>query len=285
MRNKIRPSVLKALLSGARYEVLPTTGAVDKVLESVAPGRTITVTASAAKGLEATIDVAEVLSRNGYHAVPHLAARMIRDAHELRDISDRLAAAGIDSIFVPAGDATPPAGDFAASLDLLRCLAELDHPFRQIGIAGYPESHPFIADDVVSQALVDKRDYATNIVSNLCFDPKLVTGWLDRLRSAGTGTPVLIGMPGPIERHKLLTMATKIGLGDSAKFLAKNRRLFTRILAPGGYGPERFISGLAPALNSERARVQGLHLYTFNQIAETEHWRRNWLDRLAAVTT
>jgi len=29
--------------------------------------------------------------------------------------------------------------------------------------------------------------------------------------------------------------------------------------------------------------VTGLHVYTFNQVAETEAWRREYLDRLMAV--
>ena len=29
-------------------------------------------------------------------------------------------------------------------------------------------------------------------------------------------------------------------------------------------------------------RVEGLHLYTFNQVAATETWRRAWLARLRA---
>ena len=32
------------------------------------------------------------------------------------------------------------------------------------------------------------------------------------------------------------------------------------------------------------ALVTGLHVYTFNQVAETEAWRRSYLDRLMAVT-
>jgi len=31
------------------------------------------------------------------------------------------------------------------------------------------------------------------------------------------------------------------------------------------------------------AMVTGLHVYTFNQVAETEAWRRAYLDRLMAV--
>ena len=34
------------------------------------------------------------------------------------------------------------------------------------------------------------------------------------------------------------------------------------------------------ALTAPSSGVAGLHLFTFNQIAETERWRRAWLERL-----
>ena len=36
----------------------------------------------------------------------------------------------------------------------------------------------------------------------------------------------------------------------------------------------------APALGDPEALVEGLHVYTFNQVAETEAWRRDLLARL-----
>ena len=35
--------------------------------------------------------------------------------------------------------------------------------------------------------------------------------------------PLLLGLPGPVDRTKLLAMATKIGVGDSTRFLAKQK--------------------------------------------------------------
>ena len=53
MRNKVRDrSALVRLLENARYEVLPTATTEEKVLANVPTDRTITVTASPAKGLD-----------------------------------------------------------------------------------------------------------------------------------------------------------------------------------------------------------------------------------------
>lgn len=283
MRNRSEATFISGLLESARYEILPTKSIANEVISHVPLGRTITVTASVSLGLSATLNVAETLQGMGYRAVPHLAARMVQDRAELEDIVSRLTAAGIDSVFVPAGDQTPSAGPYASSLDLLRDLYAIDAPLRHLGVAGYPESHPMIHDDVTIQAMWDKRDYATHVVSNLCFDPTVLSAWVHRLRARGTTMPLLIGMPGRVERAKLLSMATKIGVGESTRFLSKNKSTFARIAAPGGYNPQRFIERLVPMMAQPQSVVEGLHVYTFNQIAATEQWRQDWLARLGGA--
>jgi methylenetetrahydrofolate reductase (NADPH) len=280
MRNKDRAAVLRRLLANARYEVLPTASVEDAVLAHLPPGFTVTVTASPSKGLGATLDLTERLVGHGYDVVPHLAARMVSGTSELAEISSRLVGLGVRTVFVPAGDADPPAGDFHASLDMLEALAELGRPFPNVGITGYPESHPSIQDDLTVQAMWDKRRHATHMVSNLTFDPATLETWLRRVRARGITLPLLVGLPGPVERTKLLAMATKIGVGESTRFLAKHKGTLTRLAAPGGFTGERFLERSAPALAAPGAIVEGLHLFTFNQVAETERWRQSLLERL-----
>ena len=283
MRNKRHGSFLADMLTSARYEVLPTATIEDKVHEHLPEGFTVTVTASPAKGLEATLAVAERLAGGGYRAVPHLAARMVSGRPELAEICARMREAGISTVFVPGGDQDPPAGDYTSALDLLEDLKDMGNPFAEVGITGYPESHPTISDDLTIQSMWDKRRHATHVVSNLSFDPDTIKQWLDRMRTRGITMPMLLGIPGPIDRAKLLAMATKIGVGDSARFLVKHKSTLTRLAAPGGFTGERFLERCAPVLARPEALVTGLHVYTFNQVAETEAWRREYLDRLMAV--
>jgi len=279
MRNKATAATIIRLLEHARYEVLPTASTEDKLLEHVPRDRTITVTASPGKGLGATLDMAERLTGHGYLVVPHLAARMVTGRAELAEIAARLTGKGIHQIFVPGGDAEP-AGDYPDALALLEDLAALGHPFAHVGITGYPESHPTINDDLTVQAMWDKRRYATHIVSNLTFDPGAIRSWVRRLRARGVTMPLLLGIPGPVERAKLLAMATKIGVGESTRFLVKHKGTFARLAAPGGFTGERFLEKCAPALGEPGALVEGLHVFTFNQIAETEAWRTGLLEQL-----
>lgn len=280
MRNKATTQTMLRLLAHARYEILPTATAESKVLEHVPVDRTITITASPGKGLEATLDLAERLCGHGYVVVPHLAARMVSGRAELAEICDRLTGKGISRIFVPAGDASP-AGDYPDAVALLEDLFTLGSPFQQVGITGYPETHPTINDDLTVQSMWDKRRHATHIVSNLTFDPKAIRSWIARLRNRGVTTPLLLGIPGPVERAKLLDVAGKIGVGESTRFLTKHRRTFLRLAAPGGFTGERFLEQCAPALGAPGANVEGLHVFTFNQIAETEQWRSRLVAQLS----
>lgn len=271
----------RRLLANVRYEVLPTSRTEEQVAKYLPFGSTVTVTASPSKGLEATLALSERLAARGYDVVPHLAARMISGRSELADVTGRLHRAGVTTIFVPAGDADP-SGPYAGALDLLDDLTAIGNPFERVGITGYPESHPTIHDDVTVQTMWDKRRHATQIVSNLTFDPGVLGSWVRRVRARGVTTPILVGLPGPVDRTKLLSMATKIGVGESTKFLAKNRGVFARIAVPGGYDPMRLLTRAADVLGSDEMNVSGLHLFTFNQVGETEAWRLQQLARLGA---
>src|SRR3954452_1222866 len=284
MRNKAKVSAsatMARLLLNARYEVLPTPSIEDVVLEHVGTELHVTVTASPSKGLEATLDLTERLTKHGYVAVPHLAARMVRDRAELEEISARLTSQGIDRIFVPGGDADPP-GAYPDALAMLEELKAMGSPFSHIGITGYPESHPTIGDDLTVQSMWDKRRFATHVVSNLTFDPDVLATWVGRMRTRGITMPLLLGIPGPVDRTKLLAMATKIGVGESTRFLAKHKGTFARLAAPGGFTGERFLEKVAPALSPPEMLVEGLHVFTFNQVAATEAWRRQLLEQLTA---
>jgi methylenetetrahydrofolate reductase (NADPH) len=281
MRNKAHAAALRGLLETARFEVLPTSTAEALVLEHVPVGRTITVTASPARGMEATLDLTEALIGHGYDTVPHLAARMISGPAELQEIVDRLVPLGVGTVFVPGGDADPPAGEYAAAVDLLEDLTAIGRPFARVGITGYPESHPTISDDMTIQAMWDKRRHANQVVSNLTFDADAVRRWITRMRARGITTPLLVGLPGPVDRAKLLAMATKIGVGESTRFLAKHKGTLARLAAPGGFTGERFLESCAKTLADPAALVSGLHVYTFNQVAETEQWRRDLVERLS----
>jgi methylenetetrahydrofolate reductase (NADH) len=274
---------LVAYLRSPRYEVLPTEDVEERVLASVPRDVTITITASPRRGIDATVDLATRLAGDGFAVVPHLSARLIRDESHLKEILAALATIGATDVFVVAGDAREPAGKFPDSVSLLEAIRAEKHGLRDIGVTGYPERHSFIDDDLTIQAMWDKRRLATYIVSNLCFDSRVVKRWVARVRKRGVQLPIRIGLAGVADPAKLLRVSTKIGVVDSARFLKGHSNWFLRTLQPGGYSPERFITGLLPELAAADRRVTGLHVFTFNEIEPTEQWRQETLARLLAA--
>jgi methylenetetrahydrofolate reductase (NADPH) len=113
-------------------------------------------------------------------------------------------------------------------------------------------------------------------VSNLCFDAKLLVSWLARIRRRGVTLPVQLGLAGPVETTKLLSMAGKIGVGESTRFLTNHVSWFMRLASPGGYSPEKLLRQVTGATTGDQG-VAGLHVFTFNQVAETERWRQSLL--------
>jgi methylenetetrahydrofolate reductase (NADPH) len=205
---------------------------------------------------------------------------MVEDEAHLRDILDQLDGLGVHRIFVVGGDAEQPAGNFDSSLQLLQLMSTLDHGIDVVGIGAYPEGHPLIDDLTLSRFLQEKQPFAAYMVTQMCFDPETIVDWLRRIRAEGVDLPVHIGVPGVGERAKLLRVALKIGVGQSARFLRSNLGLVGRMIKPGGYSPDELLLGLAPHFDMPPYGIEGVHFYSFNQIESTEKWRAEMLARL-----
>jgi methylenetetrahydrofolate reductase (NADPH) len=262
------------------YEVIPLEGTEDSVIEHVPKDIALTVTSSPRKGTRATVELAERLAGHGFGVAPHLSARLIRDRSELGEILQRLREAGIRDALIVAGDVDEPAGEFEGAAGLLQAMAEIGHDLDEVGITGYPESHPKISDEMTIQAMYEKAPYATYIISQICFDPVVTSEWARRVWLRGVKLPIRIGMPGYVNRQKLVRISTSIGLGESARFLNRQRNWLLKLFLPGGYSPDRLIEGLKPGFTDPDSNVKGLHIYTFNEVERTEAWRREVLERL-----
>lgn len=270
-------AALRTALEDPIFELLPLKNLPDQVPHLPAGAR-VSVTASPAKGMDATLDWAARLHADGFRAIPHLSARMIPDRARLAELLDRAREAGLTHAFVVGGDADEP-GEYLDGLSLLQAMAELGHPFASIGCPGYPNGHADIPDDALERALRDKAPFVEHVTSQMDFDTALIGRWVRGLRAAGFGPDIVIGVPGVADPQKLLNVAARIGVKDAKRFLVKNLRFVTGMARSGGfYKPTGFVRDLAPLLADPEARVTGFHLYTFNAVEATEAWRRSMLD-------
>jgi len=266
------------ILDAPRFELIPLPGALAEA-RVLPQGSTVTVTASPARGLDATISLVEALAERGHHAVPHLAARQIRDEAELAVIAKRLQDASVTEVFVVGGDTAGPAGAFRDGLALLRALDGLTIRFQRVGVPAYPEGHPAIADDVLWADLAAKQRYAHYAVTQLCFDADAICRFAAEAARRGIHLPLVVGVPGAVDSGRLLRISLKVGVGDSLKFARRNASVARQLLRPRGYRPDGLVRKLAARVRDGRCSVEGLHIYTFNQVGATVGWlhdaRRN----------
>lgn len=272
---------MAALLADPRYELLPFMGFEDAI-DDLPAEATVSITASPDKGIDLTIDrCVEVATETDLRVVPHLAARAVADYEQLETIVDRFEAAGIDDLFVPGGDDKTPAGEYDSAHDLLLDLEDMDHPFAEIGITGYPEGHPIIDDETLEAALEQKAPYATHIVTQICFDPEAVVDWVAGIRQDDIDLPVYVGVPGVMKTERMLSIARKVGVGESIKFVRKTTGITGMIKqllgGKGRYRPDALVEGIAPAAANDSYNIEGVHLYTFNEVADAETWRQTRL--------
>jgi methylenetetrahydrofolate reductase (NADPH) len=262
---------LAAALSACHFEVIPLKDTFERV--AVLPaGSIVTVTASAARGIEPTMELAVRLSAAGYVAVPHLAARSIRDRAHLLDLVVRLEEADVHRAFVVGGDAGEPR-EFPDGLSMLRAMDEMGHHFQEVGVPAYPQGHPLIDTEVLRQALLAKQGIASYMTTQLCFDPGAIDGWLRAARAEGVRLPLVLGLPGPADMVRVVRIAARIGVAASSRYLRKNRGLLGAVLRRKAFRPDRLLHQLRGTIEDSVAGVRGLHVYTFNQVREAAEWR------------
>lgn len=271
-------AAMRRVLEAPKYELIPLKNVVEQAA-FLPEGATVSVTASPAKGMNATIDLSLDLQDRGFDVIPHLSARLTSDRSELEEILDRLHRAGIVKAFVVGGDAQDH-GEFFDGLSLLGAMEEIGHGLTEIGIPGYPEGHHIVDDATAEKALEDKAPFASYITTQMCFTPDAISSWVRGLRDKGIGLGVYIGLPGVAELKKLISLSVRIGVGASSRFLSHNKSLAGRLVRPGGYSPDDLVIGLAPLLAESGANVVGFHVYTFNQVETTEQWRHEMLEAL-----
>ena len=268
---------LAELLRRPRYEIFPLPGIEDELARHVPTDVKVTVTSSPRRGLEPTLQLCSAAAERGFDVVPHLAARLVTGEAHLQEIVERLREIGVRDLFVIAGDAEVPEGTYEGAADVLAAVGRLGRPFDEIGISGYPESHPFIRDEATIQAMFDKAPHATYIVSQLCLNPGTIAWWIAAVRDRGVELPIHVGIPGVTPRRKLLRIGTRIGVGESLRFARAQGNIMARLLLRGSVGPDDLLTGLS----AQSEWIAGFHVYTFNELATTERWRQTTLERVA----
>ncbi len=261
------------MIDRARFEILPFAKGEEEAAKLPQRVR-LTVTCSPKHGPDLGVEVGRRLRALGHAVTVHVAARMVRDRAHLDELLTAMARAGIDDALVVGGDATPPHGPYSSAVELLPLLHEHRQRPHMVGIAGYPEGHPLIDPDTLAEALVAKSALADYVTTQLCFDPEAVVGWVRTVRGMGVSLPVIVGLPGRVDRRKLVEISVRVGVGPSLAFLRKQRSL-RALLGLSPSSTDRLYDALAPYVGDPELAIAGFHYFTFNRLLATWDWERH----------
>ena len=273
------PDARRRLIADARYEVIPLKSMHDQI-PHLPTGCSVSVTCSPTKGIEPTLEISAELQAAGHHAVPHIAARLVEGREHVEKIAARINEHGITEIFVVGGD-PDPVGPYADGLSLMKDLLPLCQTVRIVGVPSYPDHHTVIPDAALDEALLAKQALIKELglegftSTQMCFNVKTIEQWLRRQRERGLTLPVHLGVPGAVDRTRLLSLGTRLGIGSSLRYLRKNSGAIMRIFSPSSYDPDKLITPLSR--HADELGIDGLHLFTFNSIDSTVAWQQKAL--------
>ena len=245
--------------------------------EVIPAGTRIHVTYLATEDLQTRLSAADRIRQLGFVPVPHISARRMDDEGVLREYLGALQSIDASSsVFVIGGDPPQAEGPFDDALSVIRTGLLEQFGVGSVGISGYPEGHPDIAEEVLWRALEDKcaelaaRSLEATIVTQFTFDAGPVLDWTEAVRARGITLPIRIGVPGPAGVKRLLAYARRFGVGTSTEVVRKYGFSLTNLL--GTAGPERFLHALAAGYDPARHGELKLHFYAFGGLRETAGW-------------
>jgi methylenetetrahydrofolate reductase (NADPH) len=253
----------------------------------IPPGTRINVTFLGNEDLGTRLAAARAVKRLGFLPVPHLAARRIGSRAELEEFLAGLRADGTgERVFVVGGDPARPHGPYEDALAVIRTGLLERHGVRHVGISGYPEGHPAITDRVLWAALADKsaalarKGLGGQVVTQFGFDVDPVLAWVAETRQRGIDLPIRIGVPGRAGVRRLVSYATRFGVGTSASIARKYGFSLTNLM--GTAGPDRFLRALAEGYDPDVHGEVKVHFYTFGGLRATAEWAARFRAESAA---
>jgi methylenetetrahydrofolate reductase (NADPH) len=266
-----------AFMRGVSLEATrPNPDDIAALKAAAAPGALVYLSAVPSRPQEEVVAQAQAVRAAGLEPVPHLAVRNFANAEALRRFVDRLTGeAGVRRLLVIAGDRPDTAGPFLGALEAIDS-GMISRNIETIGISGYPDGHPRIAQHQLDQLLAAKIEAAeatglkVEIVTQFCLDAAPITAWLKRLRAHGVDHPVRIGLAGPTSLTTLMRYAKRCGVRASTQGLARNAGLVKRLL--GASAPDGIIRMLIEANRDGDLGEISPHLFSFGGVGATARW-------------
>jgi methylenetetrahydrofolate reductase (NADPH) len=248
----------------------------------ILPGTQIAVTFLPGEEMSERVEAAVLLRELGFEPIAHISARRLESVEQLdRYLADLSTKAGVERVFVIAGDPPEPEGPFENSLQIIESGLLEKHGIRIVGLGGHPQGHPHNTPaelwDWMDRKLAAVRAHGMVplIVTQFGFDADAIVEWIGEMRARGIDVPVRLGVPGPAGIKRLLGFAKRCGVGASASVMKKYGISLTNLI--GSAGPDKLIASLEKGLTPQHGRVR-LHFYPFGALTAAAEWINTYAD-------
>ena len=272
-------NILNNFLKGFSIEVTPRAIAkIENLSELIPSGTLFYIAHIEGTPIEDMVQTAKRINEQGYPAMPHFPARIIKNKDTLKDwISRYQSEANVENALLLAGGANKPYGDYDSSIHLIESELFDLAGFKKLHIAGHPEGNKDIDPDGstsnVNKALSWKNEFRNRtdadmaITTQFCFDSKTVINWANDIKNKGIDIPIHIGIAGPAKLQTLLRYSIECGVGASIKILQKRALDLTKLLLP--YKPTSILSELAEyKLNNPGFNVEKVHFFPLGGVKQ-----------------
>ncbi|MFN4153477.1 MAG: methylenetetrahydrofolate reductase [Paracoccaceae bacterium] len=273
-------SRLEAFLHGYSIEVMPRTAEKVEDFRALLPaGTRVYIAHIDGTPIDEMVATARRLADEGFTAMPHFPARIIKDRAELTDWVVRYRDVGVRQGLLLAGGVAQPLGEFHTSMQLLESGAF--DGFDRLHVAGHPEGNrdidPDGSDRMVMEAarwksaFAERTDAQMAMATQFCFDAGPVIDWVNRLQAEGVALPVHIGVAGPAKLQTLIKFAIACGVGPSLKVLQKRAMDVTKLLMP--YEPTDVLKALAAHKAANPGfGIEQVHFFPLGGIRTNAQW-------------
>jgi methylenetetrahydrofolate reductase (NADPH) len=257
--------------------------ALHEARNAIPAGTRVNVTFLGNENLETRVEAAKAVRDLGLVPVPHISARRIASRHQLEEFLGRLQDVGASaSVFSVGGDPVAPEGPYPDALSVIRTGLLPQYGVTEVSLAGYPEGHPHVSNQMLWRHLGDKlsalkeQGLDAQILTQFSFETDPVLAWIKNVRDRGIDNQIRIGTPGPAGIKRLLGFARRFGVGANAMIVKKYGFSLGNLM--GTAGPEAFVTDLSGLLAADpSAEKVKLHFYTFGGLLATSEWARDYL--------
>lgn len=269
-------SGVQSLLDGASIEITPKTLKPLRENRSLLPeGSRVYIAFMPDQDVAEMVETTRELLAFGFRPVPHFPARTMTSASMFEDYSRAVAGDGLaKDVLVIGGGVDKPVGPYHESMQLIEQGLFESLGVTSIAVAGHPEGHTDVSDDLLTKAIADKNAYAAAndvdmlFATQFCMEGEPILDWDKRLRAMDNTLPVHLGLPGPATLKSLLFFAKLCGIGNSMRVLRKQALKLAKMLNVNL--PDELMTQLAAYnIAHDDSFIKTAHFYPFGGVGRT----------------